>query len=224
MAEEKVKKVLLGKATKNILYNSPYKEYAETLLRDGMRPTDVWRELANQGFDVAPNVVHNFAKILKELDEAKEEDSMSGYGILPPADTKAMVDSVPENERIRNDGEVLDLIIQRFASQLRAGQVAISPAVALKAIDMKKNMMGVKYKGQTVWSLMESQMQFDQLTKIINEVVTHEQFETIMAKLEHIGIVTTERPSGIAPNLDLDREIEREEGHVDPLREAEREV
>ena len=134
-------------------------------------------------------------------------------------------EDVPESMRIKNDGEVLDLLILKFANQLKMGEVNVTPAVALKAIDMKKNMLGAKYRGQTIWSLMESQLQIDKLLEVMNRHVTHEQFEAIVAEMENEGVVSTQRPKELGSMLNLDAEIDREAGG-DPtasvFREAER--
>ena len=125
---------------------------------------------------------------------------------------------IPENMRIKNDGEVLDLIIQKFSAQLKTGEVDITPAVALKAIDMKKSMLGTKYKGQTVWSLMESQLQFDTLIEIMGKFITNDQFEAIMQELESKGAVTTQRPATVRDvESILDRELAKELDVPDPL-------
>ena len=60
-------------------------------------------------------------------------------------------------------------------------------------------------------------MQFDKLTEILEEVVTHDQFQQIMAKMENIGLVTTQNPAGIEPDLNLDRAVDAEAGMVDPV-------
>ena len=204
----------------NKIYNSPMKDLAWIWLSSGQSPSQVQRALAENGLDVSLPVVYNFREIMAEEEERKITsgviiDSSVGEGI------RNAIDAVPDNLRIRNDGEVLDLVIQKFASQLKEGNVTITPAVALKAIDMKKSMLGTQYKGQTVWSLMESQLQFDRLSEVINKYVTHEQFEQIMEEMDRIGAVTTERPSGVtrAEKL-MDKEFEAELDVEDPVVEA----
>lgn len=197
---------------KNTLYNSPYKELAWSWLYSGQSPSQVKRALADKGFDVSLPVVLNFQKIME--DEMKRGGS-TGLPLESSGGenfTRA-IQEVPVNERIMNDGELLDLIIQRFMMQMKQGNVELSAAIALKAISMKKDMLGPKYKGQTVWSLMEAQMQFDKMTEILEEVVTHDQFQQIMARLESVGLVTTQQPRGTQPDLDLDAEA----GMTDPV-------
>lgn len=208
----------------NKIYNSPMKDLAWIWLSSGQSPSQVQRALAENGLDVSLPVVYNFREIMAEEEERKIV-SNSGSGVIIDSSVgegiRNAIDAVPDNLRIRNDGEVLDLVIQRFASQLKDGNVTITPAVALKAIDMKKSMLGTQYKGQTVWSLMESQLQFDRLSEVINKYVTHEQFEQIMEEMDRIGAVTTERPSGVtrAEKL-MDKEFEAELDVEDPVVEA----
>lgn len=202
--------------TKNSLYNSAYKELAWSWLYSGQSPSQVKRALADKGFDVSLPVIVNFQKIME--DEVKRGQSSAGLPLdAPGGDFVRAVQEVPENQRIMNDGELLDLIIQRFMQQVQNGTAELSAAVALKAISMKKDMLGAKYKGQTVWSLMEAQMQFDKLTEILEEVVTHDQFQQIMARMENIGLVTTQQPRGIPSDMNLDRELDIESGMTDPV-------
>lgn len=203
--------------TKNSLYNSPYKELAWTWLYSGQSPSQVKRALADKGFDVSLPVVINFQKIME--DELKRGTGGAGFplDVGGSGSWRKAIDDIPADERIMNDGELLDLIIQRFMMQMKEGNVVLSAAIALKAISMKKEMLGPKYKGQTVWSLMEAQMQFDKLTEILEEVVTHDQFQQIMARLEGIGLVTTQKPGGIEPDFNIDKAIDEEAGVTDPL-------
>lgn len=198
----------------NTIYNSPYKELAWSWLAAGLSPAQVQRSLAEKGFNISLPVVYNFKEIM--TDEA-ERGMVSGMPIDGPVGVDA-VRVIPENMRIKNDGEVLDLIIQKFSAQLKTGEVDITPAVALKAIDMKKSMLGAKYKGQTVWSLMESQLQFDTLIEIMGKFITNDQFEAIMQELESKGAVTTQRPATVK-DMDsiLDRELAKELDVPDPL-------
>lgn len=198
----------------NTIYNSPYKELAWSWLAAGLSPAQVQRSLAEKGFNISLPVVYNFKEIM--TDEA-ERGMVSGMPIDGPVGVDA-VRVIPENMRIKNDGEVLDLIIQKFSAQLKTGEVDITPAVALKAIDMKKSMLGAKYKGQTVWSLMESQLQFDTLIEIMGKFITNDQFEAIMHELESKGAVTTQRPATVK-DMDsiLDRELAKELDVPDPL-------
>lgn len=205
----------------NKIYNSPMKDLAWIWLSSGQSPSQVQRALAENGLDVSLPVVYNFREIMAEEEERKVVNS--GMVIDPSlgGGVRNAIDAVPDNLRIRNDGEVLDLVIQKFAAQLKEGNVTITPAVALKAIDMKKSMLGTQYKGQTVWSLMESQLQFDRLSEVINKYVTHEQFEQIMEEMDRIGAVTTERPYGVtrAEKL-MDKEFEAELDVEDPIKGA----
>lgn len=207
----------------NKIYNSPMKELAWLWLSSGQSPSQVQRALAEHDLDVSLPVVYNFREIMSE-EEERSINSNSGGVIIDPSlggGVRNAIDAVPDNLRIRNDGEVLDLVIQKFATQLKDGNVTITPAVALKAIDMKKSMLGTQYKGQTVWSLMESQMQFDRLSEVINKYVTHEQFEKIMEEMDRIGAVTTERPTGVASAERLiDNELEKELLVEDPVNGA----
>lgn len=198
----------------NTIYNSPYKELAWSWLAAGLSPAQVQRSLAEKGFNISLPVIYNFKEIM--TDEA-ERGMVSGMPIDGPVGVDA-VRVIPENMRIKNDGEVLDLIIQKFSAQLKTGEVDITPAVALKAIDMKKSMLGAKYKGQTVWSLMESQLQFDTLIEIMGKFITNDQFEAIMQELESKGAVTTQRPATVK-DMDsiLDRELAKELDVPDPL-------
>ena len=203
----------------NKIYNSPMKELAWLWLSSGQSPSQVQRALAEHDLDVSLPVVYNFREIMSE--EEERSIGNSGGVIIDPSlggGVRNAIDAVPDNLRIRNDGEVLDLVIQKFATQLKDGNVTITPAVALKAIDMKKSMLGTQYKGQTVWSLMESQMQFDRLSEVINKYVTHEQFEKIMEEMDRIGAVTTERPTGVASaERIIDSELEKELLVEDPV-------
>lgn len=198
----------------NTIYNSPYKELVWSWLAAGLSPAQVQRSLAEKGFNISLPVVYNFKEIM--TDEA-ERGMVSGMPIDGPVGVDA-VRVIPENMRIKNDGEVLDLIIQKFSAQLKTGEVDITPAVALKAIDMKKSMLGTKYKGQTVWSLMESQLQFDTLIEIMGKFITNDQFEAIMQELESKGAVTTQRPATVRDMESiLDRELAKELDVPDPL-------
>ena len=177
------------------------------------------RALRDKGFDVSLPVILNFQKIME--DEVKRGQASAGLPLgTSGGDFVRAVDEVPTDQRIMNDGELLDLIIQRFMQQVKSGTAELSAAVALKAISMKKDMLGAKYKGQTVWSLMEAQMQFDKLTEILEEVVTHDQFQEIMSRMENIGLVTTQKPTGMLPDFNLDNAIDKEAGMVDPVDEV----
>lgn len=212
------KKTSIG-GTNNTIYNSPYKDLAWSWIAAGITPAQIQRSLEEKGFSVSLPVVYNFKEIM--MDEAER-----GLFLDLPSSTGKntdAIDAVPENLRIKNDGEVLDLIIQKFSEQLKMGAAEITPAVALKAIDMKKNMLGPKYKGQTVWSLMESQMQFDTLIDIMSKYITNDQFEAIMQEMENKGVVATQRPGTIKEaELIIDRELAKEYAVEDPIKQAER--
>lgn len=206
--------------TKNKLYNSAYKELAWSWLYSGQSPSQVQRALRDKGFDVSLPVILNFQKIME--DEVKRGQASAGLplGTSGGGDFVRAIEEVPTDQRIMNDGELLDLIIQRFMQQVKSGTAELSAAVALKAISMKKDMLGAKYKGQTVWSLMEAQMQFDKLTEILEDVVTHDQFQEIMSRMENIGLVTTQKPTGMLPDFNLDNAIDKEAGMLDPVDEV----
>lgn len=214
----------------NTVYNSPYRNLAWEWLRNGMPVAAVKEALEEKGLRVTLPVIYNFRDIMTDLEQKGGNPGgyFGGTTLDGGSDTPTPMPSpenVPENMRIKNDGEVLDLLILKFASQLKAGEVEVTPAVALKAIDMKKNMMGAKYRGQTIWSLMESQLQIDKLLEVMNRHVTHEQFEAIVAEMESEGVVSTQRPKELGSMINLDKELDRETGG-DPIdsvmREADR--
>lgn len=212
----------------NTIYNSPYRVLAWEWLRNGMPVTAVKEALDEKGLHVTLPVIYNFRDIMQDME--MKGGNTGGYFAGSSFDSDETTptpmpspEDVPESLRIKNDGEVLDLIILKFANQLKAGEAEITPAVALKAIDMKKNMMGAKYRGQTIWSLMESQLQIDKLLEVMNRHVTHEQFEAIVAEMENDGVISTQRPKALGSILNLDREIDKEAGG-DPISDATKEA
>lgn len=207
----------------NTVYNSPYRTLAWEWIRNGMPISAVKESLDEKGLHVTLPVLYNFRDI---MEDAEMKSGGSGYytgsSFDPDDPTHTPLPApqdVPESMRIKNDGEVLDLLILQFSNQLKSGEVSVTPAVALKAIDMKKSMLGPKYRGQTIWSLMESQLQIDKLLEVMNRHVTHDQFEAIVAEMENEGVVSTERPKSLGTVMNLDHEIDKEAGG-DPLKTA----
>ena len=167
----------------NSIYNSPYRDLAWQWLRNGMPVAVVKEALDEKGMSVTLPVIYNFRDIM--LDFEAKGGNTGGYFAGSTFDGKddtvepmPSPEDVPENQRIKNDGEVLDLLILKFANQLKMGEVTVTPAVALKAIDMKKNMLGAKYRGQTIWSLMESQLQIDKLIVILDCLILYSKMES----------------------------------------------
>ena len=198
----------------NTVYNSPYRKLAWDLIRNGMPIPVVRDELEEKGLKVTPPVLHNFKAIMEDFERQQgNSDYYSSPAFDPEDPTNIPLPSpqdVPDDMRIKNDGEVLDMLILQFSNQLRNGEVNVTPAVALKAMDMKKSMLGPKYRGQTIWGLMESQMQIDKLLEIMNRHITHDQFEAIIAEMESEGVVSTQRPKALSSVIDLDAEITKE--------------
>lgn len=223
----------------NSIYNSPYKLMTWEWLKNGMPISAVKEALDEKGFNVTLPVIYNFRDIMQDyesqygevssgeftgsyMEDEDDEDNPSN----PPFPDMSSPENVPESLRIKNDGEVLDLLILKFAHQLKTGTMNVTPAVALKAIDMKKNMLGAKYRGQTIWSLMESQLQIDKLLEVMNRHVTHEQFEAIVAEMEQSGVVTTQRPKPLGSSmLNLDSVLNSEDkSTVDPIKSLDNET
>lgn len=212
----------MAKGTGNVIYNSPYRDLAWMWLQDGQTPTAVQQELLNHGMKVSLPVVYNFQKLMTEIEENRRNSTTAGLPLdgATIEESVTSVYDVPEEFRIKNDSELLDLIIMRFMNQVKDGRATITVAAALKAIEMKKSMLGAKYKGQTVWSLMESQMQIDKLLEVMNKHITHDQFEAIVSELEGIGVVTTKRPEALGTPMNIDSELSHELVMSDPTQEV----
>lgn len=92
---------------------------------------------------------------------------------------------------VKNDGIVLDLIINQGMESLKNGEATITIPMVLKAMDMKKDLLGVTYKGQTIWALFDYQKQFDDLIQVLGKRLPQTMLDLIIEDLRELGWTDT---------------------------------
>ena len=169
----------MGTKGANKIYGSPYHEMVENYLDSGMTPEQITNVLASIAptFAVSIPTIYAFKKRLEE-DREKEELATVGGTVDP-------------EQAIKYDGMLLDLIINQGMDALKLGELRLTVPMVLKAMEMKKELLGVEYRGQTVWGLLDSQKQFDELVEIIHRRCPADVFEQIIEDLKELGWATT---------------------------------
>lgn len=99
--------------------------------------------------------------------------------------------SINPDTAVKNDGMVLDLIINQGMENLKTGEATITIPMVLKAMEMKKDLLGVKYHGQTVWALVDYQQQFNDLIQVLGRRVPQAMLDMIIEDLRELGWTDT---------------------------------
>lgn len=163
----------------NKLLHSQYKSLAWSWLQAGQSPNQVKTALENMGFSIALPAIYRFKEIME-----------NEIVILGPSSS-----SSPEDINMKNDCVYLDALIERGLHQLREGQVRVTPPMVLKALDTKRAMVGAKYKGDTLWGLLDITEQFDTLIDVLNAHLDRHTYDLVIEELEKKGFASTSRPA-----------------------------
>lgn len=188
---------------RNKISESPHSELIWDYLKGGLSPRQVLDIMQgiDPEFSVSEPTLYEY-KRMREREE-RETDRYTLGGQMDPM------------EAIKNDGLLLDVIINKGLNLLQMDRVQITLPMVLKAMEMKKSLLGVEYRGQTVWGLLDSQKQFDQLVSVLSKRCPTTVFNQIVEDLKEMGWATTDMPHGTIPLVSLDEMDELDEDEFD---------
>jgi hypothetical protein len=151
-------------------------------LKSGLTPKQVIDVMqgVDPKFRLTEPTLYEFKKLMEKEEQVKEDYSLGGT-----------IDPV---SAIKNDGLLLDVVINKGLTMLQKNQLPLSLPMVLKAMDMKKGLLGVEYRGQTVWGLLDYQKQFDQLVNVLSKRCPTAIFNQILDDLKAMGWATTDMP------------------------------
>ncbi len=178
--------------SQNKVADSPHSELVWEYLKGGLSPRQIIDIMAgiDPEFSVSEPTLYEYKRIREREEQEAERYTLGG--------------AVDPIEAIKNDGLLLDVIINKGLELLKANRVKITLPMILKAMDMKKALLGVEYRGQTVWGLLDSQKQFDQLVTVLSRRCPTTIFDQIVEDLREMGWATTDMPHGTIETVNLD--------------------
>jgi len=163
----------------------------------------------NPSFKISIPTVYEFQTLMqKEMQTEAEQEELYTLG-----------NTIDPKTAIKHDGILLDSIIALGLEDLKSRKMKLTLPVVLKAIEMKKEMIGVEYRGQTIWGLLDYQKQFDQLVDVLAKRCPTSVFEAIIEDLKELGWASTAKKMG-SLNIDeeyADLEDEEDERYVNPF-------
>lgn len=118
-----------------------------------------------------------YAKERRESREVESRNSMSDVGINV-------------DKAVRNDGHVLDYIIQKGFETLIDNGGTVGVTDIFRAIDRKGKILGASYKGQTVWALLDNQQAMLRLFELIHECVPGKYVDVLIERAVQEGLCT----------------------------------
>jgi hypothetical protein len=201
----------MGVKGTNKIYSSQYKQMIWEYLEGGCSPKqvlDIMRGV-NPSFKISIPTVYEFQTLMqKEMQTEAEQEELYTLG-----------NTIDPKTAIKHDGILLDSIIALGLEDLKSRKMKLTLPVVLKAIEMKKEMIGVEYRGQTIWGLLDYQKQFDQLVDVLAKRCPTSVFEAIIEDLKELGWASTAKKMG-SLNIDeeyADLEDEEDERYVNPF-------
>lgn len=190
----------------NKLYDSAYKETAWDWLKGGMSPAEVVSGLKNMGFSVSLPVVYRFKQMMEEQEEL---DNAGGFAKSSTAEENSnLPKTVDPEQAVKNDAQLLDLIINAAHGMYieHPESVNTSPQLAIKAIELKRTLMGKNYSGHTLWGVDEYKRRFKELMEVINMFVRQETWDLIIDELIKRGWGESSLGSSLLSMDDKDEE------------------
>ncbi len=201
----------MGVKGTNKIYSSQYKQMIWEYLEGGCSPKqvlDIMRGV-NPSFKISIPTVYEFQTLMqKEMQTEADQEELYTLG-----------NTIDPKTAIKHDGILLDSIIALGLEDLKSRKMKLTLPVVLKAIEMKKEMIGVEYRGQTIWGLLDYQKQFDQLVDVLAKRCPTSVFEAIIEDLKELGWASTAKKMG-SLNIDeeyADLEDEEDERYVNPF-------
>lgn len=194
----------MGVKGTNKIYSSQYKQMIWEYLEGGCSPKQIIEIMrgVNPSFKISIPTVYEFQTIMqKEANEEAEQAELYTLG-----------NTIDPKTAIKHDGILLDSIIALGLEDLKSRKMKLTLPVVLKAIEMKKEMIGVEYRGQTIWGLLDYQKQFDQLVEVLSKRCPTSVFDTIIEDLKELGWAST---AGKMESLNVDEEDENLEDDDD---------
>ena len=88
---------------------------------------------------------------------------------------------------VTNDAQVIDVLISKGFQSMLSGNFEITPQTVMKALELKKAMLGKEYSGQTAWSVQDLQSKLTLLLNVVNKHTDSSTWERIMRDLEEAG-------------------------------------
>lgn len=181
----------------NKIYESEYKDYAWNMLKSGITPSDLKESLALKGLNVSVTTIYAFKSMMEaEIEEAERKEILNDANLTE--DDRELRDTMKEAKKklgsntalVQNDAILVDLILQIFATRATNAPeaIAVTPQVAIQALNMKMKMLGEDYKGQTVWTenkLMEKRL--EDFTQVVHSVVNPRDWQLIIEQLKELG-------------------------------------
>lgn len=181
----------MGIKGQNKLYTSRYSDMAWEYLENGCSPQQVLEILrgVDPTFKISLPTIYDFQAIMEKEHRGDEETDalITLGGTLDP------------KTAIKYDGVLLDGIIALGLEDLKARKLKLTLPVILKAMEMKKDLLGASYRGQTIWGLMDYQQQFDQLVEVLAKRCPATVFEEIIEDLKELGWAATADKMGSVP-------------------------
>ncbi len=201
----------MGVKGTNKIYSSQYKQMIWEYLEGGCSPKqvlDIMRGV-NPSFKISIPTVYEFQTLMqKEMQTEADQEELYTLG-----------NTIDPKTAIKHDGILLDSIIALGLEDLKSRKMKLTLPVVLKAIEMKKEMIGVEYRGQTIWGLLDYQKQFDQLVDVLAKRCPTSVFEAIIEDLKELGWASTAKKMG-SLNIDeeyADLEDEEDERYINPF-------
>lgn len=181
----------MGVKGQNKIYDSRYRQMVWEYLEGGCTPKQIVEILrgVDPTFKVSVPTIYEFGTMMKA-----EQDADTGM-----SDLLTLGNTIDPKTAIKYDGVLLDSIISFGLEDLRLRKLKLTLPVVLKAMEMKKEMLGAEYRGQTIWGLMDYQKQFDQLVEVLAKRCPATIFEKIIEDLQDLGWASTAKKMGSLP-------------------------
>lgn len=173
----------MGVKGTNKIYSSQYKQMIWEYLEGGCSPKQIIEIMrgVNPSFKISIPTVYEFQALMEKEQEAEAEQE----------ELYTLGNTIDPKTAIKHDGILLDSIIALGLEDLRSRKMKLTLPVVLKAIEMKKEMIGAEYRGQTIWGLLDYQKQFDQLVEVLAKRCPASVFDTIIEDLKELGWAST---------------------------------
>lgn len=194
----------------NKLYsNRAMRKKAWEWLKAGLSLREVRESLIGLGHKYALSTIAAFKDIMmQETGEEIYEDSGDDFvidtkrelekvGTAVSADKKKfgkyadnkkkIADAFDLEDLVSNDAQVIDVLISKGFQSMLSGDFQVTPQTVMKALELKKAMLGKDYAGQTAWNVQELQSKLSLLLSVVNKHSDSATWERIMRDLEEAG-------------------------------------
>lgn len=113
---------------------------------------------------------------------------------------ETMKEALGVDQMAMNDAVLLDSIITKGFKTLLDADAVIGPTLALRAIEIKRALLGKNYTGQTAWETERLKRKLSLLLDVVNRNVEQHTWDKIILELEECGwdkdTIATEDDSG----------------------------